>query len=226
MFQNKKNIIPVVILIIGIGIFGYYFANDLGFIKSKVSKENENNQATSTIQIAPGVEAEIIETVPKGSENIPKPDLNRSVVIPSSFSAKAADITKKKIQELIVSLKADPTSYENWNELATRRKMIEDYKGAEEIWIYLTKISPKNFIAYVNLGDLYGYYLHDNKKAEATFLSGVEVLPHSVELYVRTVDFYTVIMKDPEKARNFLKASMVKYPDMELQLNPILEGIK
>jgi len=226
MFQNKKNIIPIVILIIGVGVFGYYFATDLGFIKPKVSNTNGSSQSTSTIQIAPGVEAEIIETVPKGNENIPKPNLNRSVVIPSSFSPKAAEITQKKIQEVVSLLKIDPKSYDNWNELATRRKMIEDYKGAEEIWIYLTKIAPKNFIAYVNLGDLYGYYLHDNHKAEATLLAGIELLPHSVELYVRIVDFYTVVMKDPRKARNFLKASMVKYPDMELQLNPILEGIK
>jgi len=217
--KNKIVIIVAALVLLAIGYYGYqeFFTNPVVPEVSPVNNTNENN-STSTIEIAPNVTAEV-ENVPTNSTSplylnpsLEKPSLNRTFVVPDSYPAQAAKLMTEKIAGLISDLKKDSSSYENWSDLAMRFKMIGDYKSAEEIWVYLSKAAPKAPDAFINLGDLYTYYLHDNAKAEPMFLKAVADAPRSVEGYRRIVDFYVTARNDKASAMKFLKNSIGKYP--------------
>src|SRR3989344_1146298 len=211
MIQNKKNLLIYIGAVLIIGGIAYYFLQ---------SKADPNSlPITETIEIAPGVTAEI-EREAKIATTSPL-YLNPSVKAPALYPITSSP----KSDALIASLKKEP-KYVDWSDLGMYRKAAGDYKGAEEIWTYLITASPRGTDAYINLGDLYMYYLHNNAKAELMFLKAVEVSPRVVEAYRRIVDFYVTALQDKTKAKNFLEASIAKYPDMELSLQPLFAELK
>lgn len=212
MIQNNKNLFIYLVAILILGGIAYYFLSDFRG-KSPVAIIRE------FVEIAPGVTAEV-ERETEIATTSPL-YLNPSVKAPALYPTPSSP----KSDILIVSLKKEP-KYVDWSDLGMYRKAAGDYKGAEEIWTYLITASPKGTDAYINLGDLYMYYLHDNTKAEPMFLKAVEVSPRVVEAYRRIVDFYVTALKNKTKARNFLEASIAKYPDMELSLQPLITELK
>ena len=211
MTQNKKNLLIYIVAVLIIGGITYYFLQ---------SKADPNSlPITETVEIAPGVTAEI-EREAKIATTSPL-YLNPSVKAPALYPITSSP----KSDALIASLKKEP-KYIDWSDLGMYRKAAGDYKGAEEIWTYLITASPRGTDAYINLGDLYMYYLHNNAKAELMFLKAVEVSPRVVEAYRRIVDFYVTALRNKAKAKDFLEASIVKYPDMELSLQPLFAELK
>ena len=234
MFPNKNKIIIIsaALALSAIGYYGYkeFFTDKIIPEVSPANNVNGNN-STSAIEIAPNVMAEVEEVAIDSNSplylnpDLKKPSLNRLIVIPDFYSVQATKIMSEKISGLITDLKKDPSSYVNWSDLAMRFKMLEDYKIAEEIWLYLSQAAPRVSDAFINLGDLYMYYFHDNAKAEPMFLKAVAVAPRSLESYSRIVDFYVTALNDKAAARKFLKDSIAEYPDMELTLTPLLEQV-
>jgi len=224
MFPNKNKIIIIsaALVLSAIGYYGYkeFFAD-----KTKTEVGANGNEKTSAIEIAPNVTAEVEEVAIDSNSplylnpDLKKPSLNRTIVIPDSYSVRATKIMNEKISGLLTDLKKDPSSYVNWSDLAMR------YKTAEEIWLYLSQAAPRVSDAFINLGDLYMYYFHDNAKAEPMFLKAVASAPRSLENYSRIVDFYVTAINDKAAARKFLKDSIAKYPDMELTLTSLLEQV-
>lgn len=227
--MNKKYLIVFVVFVLL--AIGYYGLNEL---KGKFGAD-ENIAATSTkrmVEIAPGIFAEVegnampnVEMVPIINDKIKAPTLNQPIVIPASMAGKSGEFFAGKVEELRTKLRKDPGPYDDWLDLGIYMKNLEDYRGAEEVWIYLTKAAPGNAVAYINLGDLYTYYFHDNVKAEATFLKAAELAPRWPEVYSRLTDFYVTALQDKAKAKNFLETSIVKYPDMKSHLEPILKNL-
>lgn len=229
MNVNKKTIIIIGIVVLVLLAISYYGYQEFFAGKNKTDTSAKSDDKTSKVEVAPNVTAEIEGTAITSTSPLylnpalKKPSLNRTIVVPDSYSAQAAKIIKEKITGLIDALKKDPSSYVNWSDLAMRFKMLGDYKTAEEIWLYLSQAAPRVSDAFINLGDLYAYYFHDNAKAEPMFLKAVAAAPRSLESYNRLVDFYVTALNDKPSAAKFLKASIAKYPDMELTLTPLLE---
>ncbi len=223
MTKEKKFYI-VLICILLIGVISQYIRNRGE--KNMVPTTQENSTSTKKIvDVRPGLQAEVEEESIAPNKQVPQPDLNRPITFPSSYSEKAAKKVGDDMKVLVASLKAKPYSYETWNDLAIFRKMIEDYKGAEEIWVFLTTVAPTKPDAYLNLGELYMYYFHQNAKAEQAFLRVIEVSPHWFEGYKRLVDFYVIAAKEPAKAKKILKESIARFPDMKAQLEPLLKSL-
>ncbi len=232
--ESKKNtavvIVVSVVIILAAGYAIYWYLYGQGPVTSNIA----GGAATTTIQVAPGVQAEIqggvIPSVP-GTVNVNgvtvnAPKLDRPVVIPPSYTLAQAAIMKTDIQNLVTALSKDPSSYADWNDLAIRRKMINDYEGAREIWVYLTQAAPTDSDAFLNLGDLEAYYFHDNNAAEAAFLGAVAISPHWLQAYQATTDFYANVLQNKGKAAAFLSASIAKTPDMKTQLEPLLKSVQ
>ena len=76
----------------------------------------------------------------------------------------AKKIASAKIQDLSSQLKKDSDNLENWLVLGVYRKIIGDYEGAKEVWEYAGAVRPQNSVSFNNLGELYAYYLKNNKK--------------------------------------------------------------
>lgn len=228
--NTKLALIALEVLIIA-GV-AYYFYRE--FTSSSVENPvNQTATTTRTVEIAPGIFAEVegdvvptVSFVPVTAGNTLKaPDLNRAITFPPSMTETDRKSFIDTITTLKTELEKDPTSFVHWNDLGIYRKQLGDYEGAEEIWIYLTKAAPQVPDAYINLGDLYMYYVHDNAKAEPMFLKVVEVAPRLEEGYRRAVDFYVTALNDKERALSFLRKSVEKYPDMKVPLEPLIKSL-
>jgi len=231
MKNNKNKIFFISLAVSVIAGVVYYGYQEIKSFQVAGSGSESTTTGKHTIEIAPGVFAEIegnalptITRVPIES-SLTVPNLDKPIKIPVATDTQSGQKLVNQAKELVVALKANPDSYENWLDLGIYRKMLNDYEGAEEIFVYLTKAAPEVAIAYINLGDLYTYYFHDNKKAEANFLKAVELAPRWLETYTRTVDFYVTVLNDKTKALKFLENSITKYPDMKSQLEPMLKNL-
>ncbi|MBI5138637.1 MAG: hypothetical protein HZA95_02460 [Candidatus Vogelbacteria bacterium] len=111
------------------------------------------------------------------------PSLDRQLVIPKEYSKIIKSKIEAGVQSAISKIKSDPDNIDNWFNLALWYKMANDYLGAEEIWLYVSKINPENRTAQSNLGDLYKNSLIDYAKAEAAWLRVVAIDPTYIDAY-------------------------------------------
>jgi len=100
------------------------------------------------------------------------------------------EMARNKIEELSSALKENKDLSSYWLDLASYRKLIGDYEAAIEIWEYMIVKWPEDYKAFLNLGNLYGYYLHDFSKAEEYFLEAIEKNPHYILSYISIYEFY------------------------------------
>lgn len=118
-----------------------------------------------------------------------------------------------RFNEATLALKEDPDDFNSWLSLASAKKQVGDYKGAEEIWIHAGEIRPLNSTSFANLANLYAYFLIDYDKAEEAYFkaiensSGEEV---SVIHYSNFYQFYLYQLKDFDKAEAILLESIVR----------------
>lgn len=205
------------ILLVGITVWG---------IRSRLAVESAPSiaptpSATTTEQGKLRVDAPNIQygfETPKGrvtttalSKELPVPDLNRPITIPQHHSDIAASITGE-INRIVVALKENPTNAALWGTLGLKRKGIEDYEGARQAYEYSLALAPDNGVTAENLGVLYGYYLHEPKKAEKYFLQALDIEPEMAHRYLRLYELYKDIFNDTAKARAILEQGLEKHP--------------
>ncbi len=103
-----------------------------------------------------------------------------------------------RMKDIANAIKRGEPLFEHLLELASYRKLVEDYTGAEEIWVYMTKQYPTNRSAYENLGNLYHFYRTDFPKAEVMMKKAIEsevAYPYS---YVNLFELYTQSYREKE----------------------------
>lgn len=143
----------------------------------------------------------------------PSPSLDREILFESGISEEQKEITRKQVNILTDALKADPNRFNEWVDLGLLLKSVGDYGWARDAWEHAGSIRPGNSLSFANLGTLYGYYLGNPVKAEANLLHAIENEPRFLDWYTRTVDFYLEVMKDKERADDFLARSVARYPE-------------
>ncbi|MAF59591.1 MAG: hypothetical protein QF858_01880 [Candidatus Pacebacteria bacterium] len=175
-----------VIILGAVGVFaiGYFILSD----KPGVNDESLDSATTTEVtvrdsdDISSGASVDVISDTDLGSiplvtlvedTSVPHPDIEREAIYNSPFEELKV-LMAPKFSETRESLRKEPYSIFDWLELAIHYKTIDDFDGAEEIWIYLTKASPNNSVAFNNLGDLYHYYRHDFPQAEEYMLKTLE----------------------------------------------------
>jgi hypothetical protein len=212
--QTRKWYGIVAAAVVVLAALGFYFAAH--------KKAVAPSAGTSDIQLATTTgnqpEGEVsIGSVPNTS-GIPAPDLNRAYTPPSNLPANVQADSKKAVAAAVKQLKIDPNHLAYWLQLAVYRKGAGDYAGAEEIWVYCTKVWPKDPLSYQNLGDLYGNYLHDYPKAVAYWTKGSELEPKNISVYLSLATVQNVNMHDTAAARATLEAGLKANPgNVDLQ---------
>ncbi len=204
MQDNKivqKFILPAIIILVGAG-FGYFIYSDFfagsSFFGGKVATSTAEYNLSATSSADGGGELVVGEIKEVGeselaAENAAKikaPDLDRPFAPKSSLPEDIRQNSISRVNFLTGQLKENKLLRDSWMELALYRKGAADYKGAEEIWVYVTKIWPLNYVAFANLGDLHVNYLKDYGKAEAYLLEAVSVEPTYIEGYRRLDNLY------------------------------------
>ena len=241
----KKKIFFIIFVLAVCGGLGFYFYKNL----SPKTQDNVDNVAggqsnSSSSQTAgnivniggvtvqgegdmSGVKIDpVVITNSKPAVNAPLPDLNRAIKITAEMNDDAKKIATAKIQDLSNQLKKDSDNLENWLVLGVYRKIIGDYEGAKEVWEYASIIRPQNSVSFNNLGELYAYYLKDNKKAEENYIKAIENDPSAIYIYRNFFDFYRYVAKDVTKARAILEKGIATNPATSSDLKNLLEAIR
>jgi len=234
--KRKSKIIIIIILVLvvmGIGFYLYsnfYKRNTFENIKDTENISDSNNvlvddnvnkdkETGQNIALKEGDSYEYIGIDKELLKNTPVPDLNRT--IPSGTT----ENIKQNIISLSNDLKTNIKSFSLWTNLGLYRKLAGDYEGAKQSWEYSSLLRPRFALSFLNLANLYGYYLKNNIKAEENFLKAIEAEPTEIYSYISASSFYTDVMKDKIKAVGIINKGIENNPKSE-ELKTILKEIQ
>ena len=207
--NTSKNIKFAIIFLAGalIGLIGYsrFFAVsiDEGAMESSTGGEEiatttEMGDIVKDVTVGeigePNEQPILIkkESVPVQKQaTLPLPDLDR-IVINAHISADKKQEYTGRMKDIANAIRRGEPLFQHLLELASYRRLSEDYQGAEEIWLYMTKRYPTDRMAYENLGNLYHYYLKDYPKAEVAMKKSIEIENVYPPSYVNLVELYTL----------------------------------
>jgi tetratricopeptide (TPR) repeat protein len=164
-----------------------------------------------------------VELVPI-ENGTPPPSLESGIKINVTLEPAVEAAVRAKETALIADLKKTPTRLDLWLQLGVYRKIGGDYAGAEEAWMYVSKVgnSEINYIAYGNLGNLYMDFLKDYAKAEANYKAAIAIKPTVIEYYRQLYVLYTSFYKtNTRAAKDIIDAGLKANPN-----NPDLLTLK
>jgi hypothetical protein len=88
------------------------------------------------------------------------------------------------LERNIAALKKDPNDPYNWLQLGNERKIVGDYQGATEAWEYAGWLRPALAVPFLNLANLYHFYIKDYQKAERYYHLALRNDPFNVAAYI------------------------------------------
>ena len=219
--KTHKIILSIIAITL---LFGAYV-----YLDRRSGNEATNPVATTTTTTATstginvtvkGPDGYTIEQVPL-DEGVgvpqPIPNLNRPVTMSlgAVVSAEASLKSIEKVKTLQESLKKNPADFSSWLELGIYQKMGGDYEGASITWQYAARLAPTDHISRGDLGNLYGYYIRDNGKAEVYYKDAIRVAtgPAYSYLYIQLAEVYRDLFKDISKAKVTIDQGLGKFPN-------------
>lgn len=122
--------------------------------------------------------------------------IDRPVTVKVDLSESAKQLAIQKIKESSDMIRANYDYVNQWYDLGAYRKVIGDYTGAADAWLFVGKIRPADSISLHNLGDLY-YSLKNYSKAEEYFMASIVKNSQNVDAYIQLAAIYTY--NDPSK---------------------------
>jgi hypothetical protein len=143
--------------------------------------------------------------------NIPAPDIQRPLTLPQNLSTEMKEKLRERVIDAENAVKENPASVSAWLDLAIARKGIDDFGGAEEIWIYLNTLFPDQTIARINLANLYYLEFNRDVEAEALLLQSLALNPNADRAYRGLFEIYYYKMKQPAKAEAILLKAITHF---------------
>jgi tetratricopeptide (TPR) repeat protein len=213
---KMQKALGAVVIIILIGLFGWYVVRDIQPQDSKNGVENTMNDGGIGVDIKTDGGDVVITEIPidSGTDTITQPELNRTVVMPDRFSPEAVAILQNNIDTVTAQLKEDPNSFQAWSDLANQYKIIDDFEGAIEIWEYLSIVAEGNTVSRINLGEVYHYYLKEYKKSESVFKDIIDINNGITGAYTGLHELYRYSYKiETTLAIDALKEGITAIPD-------------
>jgi len=120
---------------------------------------------------------------------------------------------RQQFMEAVAEIENSPNAGLGWAVAGNIKKAVNDYQGAEELYLEGLKNVPKSDVLCSNLGDLYYHFIEDYEKAEKYYLAAVELKPTVLANYLELAIMYRVRLKDKEKAINILKTGLENNPE-------------
>ena len=214
--SDKKTILSVLVFVLVAVAAGFYVWRDFNAKEAEPLNSETEEQMTTRGVVRP----EITET-PK----LQIPDLDR----PTAFSAGISEEARKRlvlsISEVSDRLKKNYDYLQDWLQLGILRKQAGDYEGAVEAWDFAGLLRPQNATSFLNLADLYGYYIHDNKKAEESFLKAVLAEPQNGFPYFQVAKFYNGVLGENQKAKDILQRGISAGADPSGDLQSLINSL-
>ena len=211
----KKHRVLFLALGAAIVIGGLYFIFDKNSQFQKQSDTNADGQTGQTIDLGNGLGittsgGAVIKEV--GTESaVPVPSLNRTVTFSGSMlPVDAQPAVRERINEDIAALKKDSSNLSLWLALGLELKQAGDYRGAEEMWVYVNTVADKDETSALNLGDLYMNFLKNYPKAETYLKKALSIKPDDIQTYNNLFLLYKYLYKTDTSAAADIKAQALK----------------
>lgn len=132
--------------------------------------------------------------------------------------AKNIEAYKKNLALFEAAVIENPSYYDGWISIGVYKKFFNNYQGARAAWEYAKLAAPGNPQAYLNLGNLYAYYLRDLEKGEKNFLAATDRdFNNTTGSYHALANFYRDFGKREEAIENYKKI---------LEFNPQDEAVR
>lgn len=211
--QQKHLLAPLVIL--ALFVVSYFIWQDLNYNGPEKLPETAKNDLEIRME-KEGISLEAGgDTSGLAIEKIELkiPDLDR----PGKTSA--------EIQKISKILKGNYDYPQGWLQLGILRKQIGDYDGAIEAWNFAGVIRPNIATSFLNLADLYAYYLKDRPKAEKSFHEAIKAEPQNGFAYYQTANFYRDMLQDEGGARKILEQGISAGADSTGDLQSFLNSL-
>ncbi len=210
---NKNRILGILILTaILLGLF---------FLVFRPEKINENGQIKTGTGTSPigAFDSEgnpiDIQPIPITESLPPAPDMSGVIVFPKTYPQENRASIETKMRALQEAVKKEPANLSNWIEIGSYWKLLENYKNAEVAWNYASEIDKTSPVSLGNVAFMYGYIIHDNKKAEEYYLKAIERGEGYPYIYFQCAEFYRDVLKNAAKAKNVVDRGIIANPNDE-----------
>ena len=139
--------------------------------------------------------------------------ISRPIMVSAPLSEADRKRAEGKIKEISDLIREDYNVTYPWYDLGSYRRVIGDFEGAAEAWNFVPLIRPKDFVAYHNLGDLYGFYVKDYPKSEENYLKSIKNNPQNIQAYLDLAIIYGVYKEKSDQAESILLQGLKANPD-------------
>ncbi len=123
------------------------------------------------------------------------PNLDRGLTFTESVPEVARVPMQKNYDAAVARLKTDPMRADDWFNLGIYYHAANDFKGAEEVWLFLIKVIPNSAVPLDNLGKMYKFDLKDFPKSEGYFKKSIALNPDSTTPYFELFELYRYLYK-------------------------------
>jgi tetratricopeptide (TPR) repeat protein len=215
--QSRNHIIAgVLAIIVIIALASYTYTRRSA---SKSTEQSATSSAITTTTDGVTVSGGTV-TVTSQSSSPVAPDYKKQLTFKADLSDDVRSALQRQFDMTVAVLDNDKLSFRSWVNLATMRQTTGDYKGAEVVLTYVSKIYPKSTVPFDNLGWLYLDFLKDYPKAESAFKQAIKNDAHDINAYQQLVSLYTIYgYKDVAAARDLLKQGLAANPGSQALLD-------
>lgn len=224
-----KNLLLIFVLALAVGGGGWYVWQ--GWNKPAIDLTSGNLDLPELEKLS---EAEKLPEVPvSANDDKPVSDffdlkalalkiISRPIVVTAPISERSKNDVLVKLDEFIKLIKENYDYPYAWYDLGAYRKLIGDYIGAVEAYQFVVQIRPQDPTAYINLGDLYGFYLKDYEKSEQSFLSVINIDPANINAYRQLATIYEYRFKEKAMEAENIFLLGIKFNPREVSLKVLL----
>lgn len=218
--MKKELLYPALAaLVLALAIGAYFLWPQ--FFPQTISDTEEQIEAADTADQPDLAVGETIEQNGYTIERLPNSPGESALVSPSldrPAPPKPADMDAVAYAQIISNMTAtiavlkEGSDFNAWMNLASYYSILGDFKGTEEVLMFLTKKYAPAWQVYANLGNLYTSNLIDFDKAAAAYREAITLLPNNSALY-RSLYDVQVRQKNSTGAIATLKEGIAATPN-------------
>jgi tetratricopeptide (TPR) repeat protein len=201
MNTQTRNVLITVIVLIVIGVLGYFAWKERAVNGNSSAATSTVSMSTSTLPVASSTDpGYTIKVLPISGQTPATPAYKNALVCASTIPADQCTQFQTLAASYAAQITKSPTEASAWINLGTVRESAGDYAGAIAAWNYVAALYPTTPTAFDNLGEVYLDYVHDYAKASSNFLTAIKLNPKDTGAYRNLFTLYSTTSYKPTAA--------------------------
>jgi tetratricopeptide (TPR) repeat protein len=193
-------------------IFSWYL------LKPAILSHQKSDFATTTIPLNGGSvkivgRSGIDYSINESTTTVSVPNYRAPLQFDASISGEVKVALLQELARDQALLDANRENFDAWVDIGRVRKLANDYKGAAEVWEFVSILWPTNTVSYNNLGDLYMNFLKNYPKAETNYKMMIQFAPANIDAYENLFYLYRDLYKtNTDSAKKVLELGLKNNP--------------